>query len=165
MKLTINVDIEGIVTEEVRAYVRENIEITSKSGTITSINNVRQPTPEIEQQFEFSPIPGKRRSKCEIIMHKEETRLGRVLLDYEKATIQKGHDTLPDNATYYIGADGQEYMDGKLCKPNETEELVEIESEPVELQDADSNLDASDTHNEEVSVEEELVITEEITTE
>ena len=56
-------------------------------------------------------------------------------------------------------------MDGKLCKPNETEELVEIESEPVKLQDADSNLDASDTHNEEVSVEEELVITEEITTE
>ena len=165
MKLTINVDIEGIVTEEVRAYVRENIEITSKSGTITSINNVRQPTPEIEQQFEFSPIPGKRRSKCEIIMHKEETRLGRVLLDYEKATIQKGHDTLPENATYYIGADGQEYMDGKLCKPNETEELVEIESEPVKLQDADSNLDTSDTHNEEVSVEEELVITEEITTE
>ena len=86
-------------------------------------------------------------------------------MDYEKATIQKGHDTLPDNATYYIGADGQEYMDGKLCKPNETEELVEIEAEPVKLQDADSNLDASDTHNEEVSVEEELVITEEITTE
>ena len=167
MKLTINVDIEGIVTEEVRAYVRENIEITSKAGTITSINNVRQPTPESKQQieYEYSPVPGKRRSKCEIVMHKEETRLGRVLLDYEKATIQKGHDTLPDNATYYIGADGQEYMDGKLCKPNETEELVEIESEPVKLQDADSNLDASDTHNEEVSVEEELVITEEITTE
>ena len=57
MKLTINVDIEGIVTEEVRAYVRENIEITSKSGTITSINNVKQPTPEIEQEFEFSPVP------------------------------------------------------------------------------------------------------------
>ena len=167
MKLTINVDIEGIVTEEVRAYVRENIEITSKAGTITSINNVRQPTPESKQQieYEYSPVPGKRRSKCEIVMHKEETRLGRVLLDYEKATIQKGHDTLPDNATYYIGADGQEYMDGKLCKPHETEELVEIEAEPVELQDADSNLDASDTHNEEVSVEEELVITEEITTE
>ena len=161
MKLTIYVDIEGIVTEEVRAYVRENIEITSKSGTITSINNVKQPTPEIEQKFEFSPVPGKRRSKCEIIMHKEETRLGRVLLDYEKATIQKGHDTLPDNATYYIGADGQEYMDGKLCKPNETEELVEIEAEPVKLQDADSNLDVNETHNEEVTVEEEVTITEE----
>ena len=65
MKLTINVDIEGIVTEEVRAYVRENIEITSKAGTITSINNVRQPTPESKQQieYEYSPVPGKRRSK------------------------------------------------------------------------------------------------------
>ena len=30
MKLTINVDIEQIVSDEVRAYVRENIEITSK---------------------------------------------------------------------------------------------------------------------------------------
>ena len=96
-------------------------------------------------------------------MHKEETRLGRVLLDYEKATIQKGHDTLPDNATYYIGADGQEYMDGKLCKPHETEELVEIETEPVELQDADSDLDASNAHNEEISVEEEITITEQVT--
>ena len=100
-----------------------------------------------------------------MVMHKEETRLGRVLLDYEKATIQKGYDTLPDNATYYIGADGQEYMDGKLCKPHETEELVEIETEPVELQDADSNLDASDAHTEEISLEEELVITEEVATE
>jgi len=167
MKLTINVDIEQIVSDEVRAYVRENIEITSKAGTITSINNVPQPTPDNEQQleYEYSPISGKRRSKCEIVMHKEETRLRRVLLDYEKATIQKGYDTLPDNATYYIGADGQEYMDGKLCKPSENEELVEIEAEPVELQDADSDLDASDTHNEEVSIEEELVITEEVTAE
>ena len=167
MKLTINVDIEQIVSEEVRAYVRENIEITSKAGTITSINNVPQPTLGNEQQFEYeyNPVPGKRRSKCEIVMHKEEIRLNRVLLDYEKATIQKGHDTLPDNATYYIGADGQEYMDGKLCKPHETEELVEIETEPVELQDADSDLDASDTHNEEVLIDEEVVITEDVITE
>ena len=167
MKLVINVDIEGIVTEEVRAYVRENIEITSKAGTITSINNVPQLTPGNEQQleYEYAPISGKRRSKCEIVMHKEEVRLNRILLDYEKATIQKGHDTLPDNATYYIGADGQEYMDGKLCKPHETEELVEIETEPVELQDADSDLDANDAHNEEVSIEEEVVITEDVITE
>ena len=167
MKLVINVDIEQIVKEEVRAYVRDNIEITSAAGNITSINNVPQPTPDNEQQleYEYSPISGKRRSKCEIVMHKEETRLRRVLLDYEKATIQKGYDTLPDNATYYIGADGQEYMDGKLCKPSENEELVEIEAEPVELQDADSDLDASDTHTEEVSIEEELVITEELTAE
>ena len=167
MKLVINVDIEQIVKEEVRAYVRDNIEITSAAGNITPINNVPQPTPDNEQQldYEYSPISGKRRSKCEIVMHKEETRLRRVLLDYEKATIQKGYDTLPDNATYYIGADGQEYMDGKLCKPSENEELVEIEAEPVELQDADSDLDASDTHNEELSIEEELVITEEVTAE
>jgi len=167
MKLVINVDIEQIVKEEVRAYVRDNIEITTAAGNITSINNVPQPTPDNEQQleYEYSPISGKRRSKCEIVMHKEETRLRRVLLDYEKATIQKGYDTLPDNATYYIGADGQEYMDGKLCKPSENEELVEIEAEPVELQDADSDLDASDTHTEEVSIEEELVITEEVTAE
>ena len=167
MKLVINVDIEQIVKEEVRAYVRDNIEITTAAGNITSINNVPQPTPDNEQQleYEYSPISGKRRSKCEIVMHKEETRLRRVLLDYEKATIQKGYDTLPDNATYYIGADGQEYMDGKLCKPSENEELVEIEAEPVELQDADSDLDASDSHTEEVSIEEELVITEEVTAE
>ena len=167
MKLVINVDIEQIVKEEVRAYVRDNIEITSAAGNITPINNVPQPTPDNEQQleYEYSPISGKRRSKCEIVMHKEETRLRRVLLDYEKATIQKGYDTLPDNATYYIGADGQEYMDGKLCKPSENEELVEIEAEPVELQDADSDLDASDTHTDEVSIEEELVITEEVTAE
>jgi len=167
MKLVINVDIEQIVKEEVRAYVRDNIEITTAAGNITPINNVPQPTPDNEQQleYEYSPISGKRRSKCEIVMHKEETRLRRVLLDYEKATIQKGYDTLPDNATYYIGADGQEYMDGKLCKPSENEELVEIEAEPVELQNADSDLDASDTHTEEVSIEEELVITEEVTAE
>ena len=167
MKLVINVDIEQIVKEEVRAYVRDNIEITSAAGNITSINNVPQLTPDNEQQFEYeySPVSGKRRSKCEIVMHKEEVRLRRVLLDYEKATIQKGYDTLSDNATYYIGADGQEYMDGKLCKPSENEELVEIEAEPVELQDADSDLDASDTHNEEISIEEEVTITEKVTTE
>ncbi len=150
MKLVINVDIEQIVKEEVRAYVRDNIEITTAAGNITPINNVPQPTPDNEQQleYEYSPISGKRRSKCEIVMHKEEVRLRRVLLDYEKAMIQKGYDTLSDNATYYIGADGQEYMDGKLCKPSENEELVEIEAEPVELQDADSDLDAGDSVNE-----------------
>jgi len=163
MKLVINVDIEQIVKEEIRTYVRENIEITTATGSVTSIKNAPQSTPSNEQQFEYeySPIPGKRRSKCEIVMHKEEVRLRRVLLDYEKATIQKGYDTLPDNATYYIGADGQEYMDGKLCKPNENEELVEIETEPVELQDADSDLDASDTDTEEVSTEEEEIAEEE----
>ena len=161
MKLVINVDIEQIVKEEVRAYVRDNIEITTAAGNVTPINNVPQPTPDNEQQFEYeySPVSGKRRSKCEIVMHKEEVRLRRVLLDYEKATIQKGYDTLSDNATYYIGADGQEYMDGKLCKPSENEELVEIETEPIELQDADSDLDANDTSTEEVSTEE--VVTEE----
>lgn len=156
MKLVINVDIEQIVKEEVRAYVRENIEITPAAGSIAPINNVPQPTPDSEQQieYEYSPISGKRRSKCEMVMHKEEVRLNRTLLDYEKATIQTGFNTLPDNATYYIGADGQEYMDGKLCKPQEDEELVEIETEPIELQDADSNLDAIDTAIEELSTEE-----------
>jgi len=156
MKIVINVDIEQIVKEEVRAYVRENIEITSGTGRRTPINNVPQPTPDNEQQleYEYTPIPGKRRSKCEIVMHKEEVRLRRVLLDYEKAMIQTGYDTLPDNATYYIGADGQEYMDGKLCKPNENVELVEIVAEPIELHDADSDLDVSDTYTEEAVTEE-----------
>ena len=166
MKLVINVDIEQIVKEEVRAYVRDNIEITSAAGNVTPLNNVPQPTPDNEQQveYEYNPISGKRRSKCEMVMHKEEVRLNRILLDYEKATIQTGFNTLPANATYYIGADGQEYMDGKLCKPNEDEELVEIETEPIELQDADSDLDANDAYTEEVSTEEEVeIVTEENT--
>ena len=166
MKLVINVDIEQIVKEEVRAYVRDNIEITSAAGNVTPLNNIPQPTPDNKQQveYEYNPISGKRRSKCEMVMHKEEVRLNRILLDYEKATIQTGFNTLPANATYYIGADGQEYMDGKLCKPNEDEELVEIETEPIELQDADSDLDANDACFEEVSTEEEVeVVTEENT--
>ena len=169
MKLVINVDIEQIVKEEVRAYVRDNIEITSAAGNVTPLNNIPQPTPDNEQQveYEYNPISGKRRSKCEMVMHKEEVRLNRILLDYEKATIQTGFNTLPANATYYIGADGQEYMDGKLCKPNEDEELVEIETEPIELQDADSDLDVNDAYTEEVSTEEEEeeieVVTEENT--
>ena len=167
MKLVINVDIEQIVKEEVRAYVRDNIEITSTAGNVTSLNNVPQPTPDNKQQveYEYNPISGKRRSKCEMVMHKEEVRLNRILLDYEKATIQTGFNTLPANATYYIGADGQEYMDGKLCKPNEDEELVEIETEPIELQDADSDLDVNDAYTEETSTEEEeiKVVTEENT--
>tara|TARA_R110000787_G_scaffold208618_2_gene318515 strand:- start:3525 stop:4103 length:579 start_codon:yes stop_codon:yes gene_type:complete len=164
MKIVINVDMEQLVKEEIRAYVRENLEITTATGSVTPVNNVPQPTPSNEQQFEYeyTSIPGKRRSKCEIVMHKEEVRLHRVLLDYEKAVIQTGYETLPVNATYYVGADGQEYMDGKLCKPNEDIELVEIETEPIELQDADSDLDVSDTYTEEVSIEEEIVITEEI---
>ena len=167
MKIVINIDMEQIVKEEIRAYVRENLEITTATNSVIPVNNVPQPTPDNEQQFEYeySPISGKRRSKHEIVMHKEEVRLSRVLLDYEKAMIQTGYDTLPDNATYYIGADGQEYMDGKLCKPNESTELVEIKTEPIELQNADSNLDASDAYTEEISIDEEVVITEEITAE
>lgn len=163
MKIVINIDIEQIVKEEVRAYVRENIEINTAAGSIPPINNVPQPTPDNEQQleYEYSPISGKRRSKCEIVMHKEEVRLNRVLLDYEKAMIQTGYDTLPDNATYYIGADGQEYMDGKLCKPNENVELVEIVTEPIELQDADSNLDTTEVCFEEIAIEKVEEVTEE----
>ena len=78
-----NIDIEAIVREEVRSFIRENL----------IINNVPNETVEVKRKssrakanivWEFAPESGKRRTPEEMLLHKLEKKHGRLLTPEEK---------------------------------------------------------------------------------
>jgi len=95
MKITIELDIEEIVRQEIRQYVRDNLEIKDvESAHVNEVQRKKEvnPNPPIqssqyEQGYEFLPISGRRRSKTEISMHEKERELRRRLTPEEKGTI------------------------------------------------------------------------------
>ena len=100
MEIVINVDIETLVRDEIRSILHERLVInnvpgaTSVSdsievtGTVTdkvTITTQKAPTvPAPEDGWEFAPKVGKRRSKTQQAMHKQELALGRRLTPVEK---------------------------------------------------------------------------------
>lgn len=132
MKIVINIDVEQIVREEIRTYIKENIEINVAPSTVTPPNDAPQSTESKKEWvgYEYSPNSGKRRSRCDIIMHKEERRLNRTLLDHEKEIIRNSAASSSPHTAQYTGADGLLYLNGKLYNSD-------IENEPVILQTVD----------------------------
>lgn len=104
MKIEIEIDLEAIVREEVRAYVHENLVITNVTSTgeavIVAIDPAKAPVTEAaapkqnvmvpESGWEFAAKVGKRRSKEDIRMHELELELGRRLTPEEKGQSQAG---------------------------------------------------------------------------
>ena len=124
MKIVINIDVEQIVREEIRTYIKENIEINVAPSTVTPPNDAPQSTESKKEWvgYEYSPNSGKRRSRCDIIMHKEERRLNRTLLDHEKEIIRDSASSSP-HTDQYTGADGLLYLNGKLYNSDIENEL------------------------------------------
>jgi len=96
MKIEINIDVERIVQEEIRNYVRDNVVINNTSEapaianpvlvqtTVATQNTLKITVNTPEVDWEFSPKPGRRRSKEEIALHELELQYGRLLTPEEK---------------------------------------------------------------------------------
>ena len=100
MKIEIEIDIESIVRDEIRNYVRENIVINNVVGTETPkaisaiqgdsvVVNVTEKDLDVPT-WEYAPKLGRRRNKTEIALHEKELELGRNLTPEEKGQIDAG---------------------------------------------------------------------------
>ena len=81
-----NIDIEGIVREEIRNLIREQLNITTDSVKVTvkPKRTVNKRTNEPDSGWEFIGIKGKRRTTTEMALHKLEKEKGRRLTPEEK---------------------------------------------------------------------------------
>ena len=80
-----NIDIEGIVREEIRNLIREQLNITTDSVKVTvkpkrTISKRNEP----DNGWEFIGVKGKRRTTTEMALHKLEKEKGRRLTPEEK---------------------------------------------------------------------------------
>ena len=80
-----NIDIEGIVREEIRNLIREQLNITTDSVRVTvkpkrTISKRNEP----DNGWEFIGVKGKRRTTTEMALHKLEKEKGRRLTPEEK---------------------------------------------------------------------------------
>ena len=97
MKIEIEIDIEAIVRDEIRNYVRENIVINNAPGTkapetVIAIQGDAVTVNVTEEDlnipvWEYAPVVGRRRNKTEIALHTKELELGRTLTPEEKGQI------------------------------------------------------------------------------
>ena len=114
MKIEIDIDIEAIIRQEIRAYIQENLIINNVAGTLIATSDVltaevdhseptagsvEEATPAAkaptrpgvkapEGGWEFAPKAGRRRNTAEIAMHTKELELGRRLTPTEKGVAQ-----------------------------------------------------------------------------
>jgi len=102
MEIKINIDIEAIVREEIRQYVREHIVINNVNEVdLVSLNEdlvktakppaIRTPSkltrsavPPVGVRWEYAAQSGKRRTPEDIALHEQEIQLGRNLTPEEK---------------------------------------------------------------------------------
>jgi hypothetical protein len=92
VKIEIEIDIESIVREEIREYVKNNIVIHNTTGGIVLPGEPALEAPNGAPlvvsneiiEWEFSPKPGRRRSKEEIALHELELKHNRLLTPEEK---------------------------------------------------------------------------------
>lgn len=82
-----NIDIEAIVREEVRSFIRENLIINNvPNETVEVIVNTKRRSSRGKANiaWEFAPESGKRRTPEEMLLHKLEKKHGRLLTPEEK---------------------------------------------------------------------------------
>lgn len=98
MQIVIEIDIEGIVREEIRSWVRENIVINNSvnahvrpaivkdigAGAMLVSTDTPEPKETGEVDYEFAPGCTPRRSPEQIAFHKLELQYGRRLTPAEK---------------------------------------------------------------------------------
>lgn len=99
MKLEIEIDLEAMVREAIRDYIKENLVIHNTSQGIKigeTIPKVSVGKPPVDEEdstpspnpnnvdWEFAAKPGRRRSKDELALHALEVKLGRRLTPEEK---------------------------------------------------------------------------------
>ena len=82
-----NIDIEAIVREEVRSFIRENLIINNvPNETVEVTVNTKRKSSRAKANivWEFAPESGKRRTPEEMLLHKLEKKHGRLLTPEEK---------------------------------------------------------------------------------
>lgn len=99
MKIEIDIDIEAIVREEIRNYIKENLVINNvpaeakpcmtnmtqpAAAPIKSVSSRHTATPPVGVEWEYAKKPGSRRTPEIQALHELEVKLGRRLLPEEK---------------------------------------------------------------------------------
>jgi hypothetical protein len=82
-----NIDIEAIVREEVRSFIRENLTINNvPNETVEVTVNTKRKSSRAKANivWEFAPASGRRRTPEEMVLHKLEKKHGRLLTPEEK---------------------------------------------------------------------------------
>ena len=82
-----NIDIEAIVREEVRSFIRENLIINNvPNETVEVTVNTKRKSSRAKANivWEFAPASGRRRTPEEMVLHKLEKKHGRLLTPEEK---------------------------------------------------------------------------------
>ena len=172
MKIEIILDIEKIVSEEIREYIRSNIVISN--AVISGIKNsyaaqVANAPPAVQQNlpvlstYEYGPTVGRRRTKVEIAAHNQELALGRVLTTAEKETL--GIAVVPHLAVATTVQLEQAAMQKQLGQLDDIEPPVEDAVEPLTSKDAHESAISDSTvsenltiHNIFTAVEEDVVL-------
>jgi hypothetical protein len=97
MKIEIEIDIESIVRDEIRKYIRENIVITNKKGIPVQLDlfdSVKEKQEEVEDKDtaifigEYGPDKWQRRNALKIAWHEAEMKKGDFLTAEEKGEIE-----------------------------------------------------------------------------
>ncbi len=100
MKIEINIDVEALVKEAIKEYIKENLVINNTGEkihiqhTVTAEDKVQvtlnseQNAPKYAVDWEYAPQAGKRRNKVQKALHEKELSLGRLLTPQEKGEIE-----------------------------------------------------------------------------
>ena len=140
-----NIDIEAIVREEVRSFIRENLVINNvPNETVEVTVNTKRMTSRGEaSKWEFDSKPGRRRTTEEMALHKLEKEKGRQLTPEEKgeakALVQIDATTenktkeaaIKKNRIDKIAAEGMAAASKELAEEAQNTERVEVKEEEI----------------------------------
>jgi hypothetical protein len=88
MKIEIDIDIESMVKEAIKAEITKTTTPTTISdNVVVQLNTPTKPQPVSNVEWEYAPQLGKRRNKTEQALHNKELELGRILTPEEKGKI------------------------------------------------------------------------------
>jgi hypothetical protein len=133
MKIEIEIDIESMVREAIKASIAGNNTTVTNSAKVvlnTADGSVTGPdVSNVDVDWEFAPKLGKRRNKTEQALHEKELALGRRLTPEEKGEAGSDITGAGDQHGYTLSPEeaNKNRIDGMVKQANEAaaKELIE----------------------------------------
>lgn len=164
MQIVIDIDIEAIVRDEIRAFIQANLVINNVKGAVTTVVAQEAPKPVASShpatetkdapaatapakpaapafEPEFAPKLGKRRTKAEMAMHEKELELGRNLTPEEKGEVTADVE-MADEREAKAKADRKQQ---KAAEKTVAEVTAEIEAEAAQEGPGEASSDGEGT--------------------
>lgn len=155
MKIEIEIDIESIVRDEVRKYIRENIRITNKKGSAVQLDlyeDIKDPVEEVEEEDkaiftgEYGPDKWQRRNALKIAWHEAEMEKGDFLTPEEKGEIEASLE-MGDEAQQKAKEEAKRKAHYKAKEEEILKETIEEEEEETSVPKADNLASISSLFN------------------